>query len=206
MAKTDIVTKALKCIDEIYPDANTLNENYLPTEAFIVEAVRFVVDGVPAHTLGKGDDLSIAEDNVSYVNGVVTIKLDEPFDGRIVYCRVSDWMRPVLGAIVDTNPRYLQQSNRVLRGNPSQPVVALVKGRTAIELYSTRDPRDADNPIWEDVIDLRYMPYDADKIPANLIDLTAWKLAEIVLLSMSDSTAASVCSARVNELLEQLAL
>lgn len=204
MAKIDIVTKALKCIDEIYPDANTLNENYLPTEAFIGEAVRFVVDGVPAHTLGEGEVLSWRSVTVSD-DGVGTIAMQEPLQGRIIYFKVADWRRPVTSVIHDTHPRYFQQSNRVLRGNPSQPVVALTKGRTAIEFYTTRLAEDA---AWSDTdtLDVRYMPYDADKIPANLIDLTAWKLAEIVLLSMSDSTAASVCTARVNELLEQLAI
>ena len=37
-------------------------------------------------------------------------------------------------------------------------------------------------------------------------DITAWKLAEIVLLSMSDAQSASACTARVNELLEQMVL
>lgn len=206
MAKTDIITKALKCIDEAYPAVESSHGGYFPVNAFIDEAVRFVVDSVPCHTLGKGDDFEIVDEKVTYNDDAVSIALDRPFEGRIVYCNVSDWVRPVLGAIADTHPRYLQQSNRVLRGNPSRPVVTLSNGRTMIKLYSTRCQPNKDAQTWDRIIELRYMPYDADKIPSKLIDLTAWKLAEIVLMSMSDVQAASVCTAKVNEHLQQLSL
>jgi hypothetical protein len=48
--------------------------------------------------------------------------------------------------------------------------------------------------------------YDVENVPERAEDLCAWKLAEIVLLSMSDMQNAAVCTARVNELLQQLSL
>ena len=50
------------------------------------------------------------------------------------------------------------------------------------------------------------MPYAIDYIPTRLEDLASWKLAEIVLMSMSDAQNAAVCTARVNELLQMLQL
>jgi hypothetical protein len=205
MAKIDILAKALKCIDEVSPYADTPNRPYFPVEDFIDEAVHFVVDVVPIHALGRGNTIQSIESIAISEDGVGTICLSDSLQGRIIYFKVGDWMRAVTSAIHETHPRYNQQSNRVLRGTPSRPIVALTKGSTAIEFYSTRLTEDED---WrdEETLDVRYMPYDADNIPPKLIDLTAWKLAEVVLLSISDSTAASVCTARVNELLEQLAI
>jgi hypothetical protein len=204
MSKETIVAKALKCIDEVYPSENTLNDSYFPTETFIDEMVRWVIDAVPAHTLGEGAKLRYTNCTVDE-HGVGTITLaNTPIDGRIVYFHVSDWKRPVLGTITDTHALYAQQKNKVLRGNPSRPIVALTKGETKIEFYSTTL---VDNQVdWQDEIEVKYLPYSIDLIPPRLEDIAAWKLAEIVLMSMSDAQSASICTAKVNEHLEILAL
>jgi hypothetical protein len=204
--KDTIVKKALRCIDEVLPDPNTLNEAFYPTEAFIDEAVHWVIDVAPAHRLGKGvvwdyvdemPDITLSED------GVVRISIPgEANFARILNIMLPDWQRPVTSAINDTDPLYKQQQNRVLRGNPSRPTVALCNSRTILELYSTRCTLSEIKSKGRFVV----IYYNIDQLPPAVYDLTAWKLAEIVLLSMSDTTAAAICTARTNELLQQLVL
>ena len=194
-----IVLKALKCIDEVYPDGNTLNEGYFPTDAFIDEMVRWVIDIVPSHELTNRVALSLQ--NPSIEGDVGYGMLPNLFDGRIVYFKANGWKRAATNVITEDDPRYIQQGNKVLRGNASRPVVALVNafrgyiGR-GVEWYSATDVSYLG----------QYVPYSIDFIPENLEDLAAWKLAEIVLMSMSDAQAAAVCTAKVNEHLEMLAL
>lgn len=191
-AKDRIVAKALRCIDEVYPSENTINESYLPTDIFIDEVVRWVIDIVPSKELSKTTDLTLSDRTVD--EGVGSAGVSDV--GRIVYFKAGDWKRPVFGTITGNDARYIQQSNKVLRGNPSRPIVALVKGRTRLEWYTTES----------ETQEAKHVPYSVEYIPVNLEDLASWKLAEIVLMSMSDVQSASVCTARVNELLEMLGL
>lgn len=191
-AKDRIVAKALRCIDEVYPSENTINESYLPTDIFIDEVVRWVIDIVPSKELSKTTDLTLSDTTVD--EGVGSADVSDV--GRIVYFKAGDWKRPVFGTITENDARYIQQSNKVLRGNPSRPIVALVKGRTRLEWYTTES----------ETAEVKHVPYSVENIPANLEDLASWKLAEIVLMSISDVQSASVCTARVNELLEMLGL
>lgn len=197
MSKDTIVAKALKCIDEIYPSENTLNEGYFPTDAFIDEAVRWVIDVVPSHELTLRKDLELKSSSVGK-DGIGSGETPDDY-GRLVYFRAYGWKRPVLGAITENDPRYIQQCNKVLRGNPSRPIVAETyrNGNTPkkeIEWYTTN----------EEDYEGQYVPYSIDYIPATLYDITAWKLAEIVLMSMHDVQSASICTAKVNEHLARL--
>lgn len=199
MYEAEIKAKALRCIDEIYPDDNSVNVSFFPVDTFFDEAVRWVIDVAPINRFGvKSQQPLPLPERIISDDGVVRLPLPDDF-ARIAYFNISDkWARPAT-VIYDTDPLYLQQSNRVLRGNASRPIVAICNGRRLVEVYSTTSTDIAD-------YDIRYIPYDSAVIDANMVDITAWKLAEIVLLSMSDSTAASLCTARVNELLEQLAI
>lgn len=194
MSAESIKGKALKCIDEVYPSADTLNDTYFPVDDFLGEAVRWVIDVVPVHELTRrADEESDSETTIE--SGVGRDSVPQNF-GRLVYFKAKGWKRPVFSAITEDDPRYIQQSNKVLRGNPSRPVVAIVNGGTTLEWYTAIDKE----------YECQYVPYDVSFIPATLEDITAWKLAEIVLMSMSDAQNAAVCTARVNELLEQLSL
>lgn len=195
-----IVEKALKCIDEIYPSENTLNEGYFPTDAFIDEAVRWVIDVVPSHELTIREQVSVTDKQVSD-DGVGSGTIDAEV-GRIVYFITSDWKRPVFGVITENDPLYKQQSNKVLRGNPSRPVVVLVSGDRGNGTYRKLEWYTVNNTG----IQALHVPYSIDSIPSRLYDITAWKLAEIVLMSMHDTQGASVCTSKVNEHLEILAL
>lgn len=194
MSAESIKAKALKCIDEVYPSANTLQATCFPVDDFLGEAVRWVIDVVPVHELTIRDS-AVSNSGASIKNGVGSDSAPLNF-GRLVYFKANGWKRPVFGAITEDDPRYIQQSNKVLRGNPSRPVVAIVNGGTTIEWYTAIDKE----------YECEYVPYDASFIPATLEDITAWKLAEILLMSMSDAQNAAVCTARVNEILEQISL
>lgn len=192
MSKESIVAKALTCIDEIYPSENTLNETFYPTEAFIDEMVRWVIDVAPIHEL-EGVEMNFVD--ISYKDNVAYIA--QTFDwGRVIYVKFSDWARPA--TIINCDDiLYRQQMNRVLRGNPARPIV--VRTKDGIEAYTT-------NASGLSAVDAQHVPYNIENIPTRLEDLASWKLAEIVLMSMSDVQSASVCTARVNELLEMLEL
>lgn len=199
MSKESIVTKALQCIDEVYPFDNDTNMDGFPTEAFIDEVVRWVIDVVPPSKLTIRQNLEFETDSVSLdAEGVGkgTIKGDTRL-GRLVYFLASGWKIPALGAITEDNILYRQQKNRVLRGNPSRPVVAITGKRRILEWYTAKE---------EGVPTAHHVPYDVECIPTELVDLAAWKLAETVLLSMSDAQSAATCTAKVNEQLQMLML
>ena len=193
MSQESIVAKALKCIDEIYPSENTLNEPFYPTEAFIDEMVRWVIDVAPVHELTERE-IATGSGSTTASSGVGRDAVPENF-GRLVYFKADGWKRPVFGVITEDDPRYLQQSNKVLRGNPSRPIVAVVEGGKYLEWYTAKTQQ----------YDCEYVPYAIDYIPTRLEDIASWKLAEIVLMSMHDAQYASICTARVNELLQVLA-
>lgn len=196
MSKDTIVAKALKCIDEIYPSENTLNEGYFPTDAFIDEAVRWVIDIVPAHILTIREKIRPNDGEIE--DGVVTWSNSAIGNARIVSFKMNDWARPA-DIIHEDSLIYRQQKNRVLRGTPSRPIaVCMMDGKT-IEAYTSNSDTAQDSTVY-------IVPYNAANIPDRAIDLCAWKLAEVVLLSMSDMQNAPACTARVTELLQQLSL
>lgn len=194
MSAENITAKALKCIDEIYPSADTLNDTYFPVEDFLGEAVRWVIDVIPAHIFTEREEIELTklniESNVAYITPAMEI-------GRIVYFRMPDWVRSA-DIIYEDSPLYRQQKNIVLRGTPLRPIVVRMMDGS-IEAYTTKADEPRDTKAY-------HIPYDAEYIPEKAEDLCAWKLAEVVLYSMSDVQNASVCTARVNELLQQIAL
>ena len=196
MSAENIKTKALKCIDEVYPSADTLNDTYFPVDAFLDEAVRWVIDIVPARILTIRKDITPNGGTVK--DGVVTWVDSAIGNARIVYLKMDDWARPA-DIIYEDSLIYRQQKNRVLRGTPSRPIVVRMMDGETIEAYTSNSDTPQESTMY-------IVPYDAAYIPDRAIDLCAWKLAEVVLLSMSDMQNASACTARVTELLQQLSL
>lgn len=196
MSAENIKAKALKCIDEIYPSADTLNDTYFPVDEFLGEAVRWVIDVVPTHILTKRQEITANGGDVE--DGIVTWEGSGPIGGRLVYFKMDDWQRPA-EIIYEDSPLYRQQKNKVLRGTPSRPIaVRMLDGKT-IEAYTSAETSPQGSTVY-------VVGYDVENVPERAENLCAWKLAEIVLLSMSDMQNAAVCTARVNELLQQLSL
>lgn len=198
MSKSTIINKAMRCIDEVYAGADlATNEELFTYDSFVNEAARWVIDSVPIHKLGKGDHVSFVK--VEFTGDLVArITLREDI-GRLIYFNFDDgWSRPVTKFIYDTDIEYVQQKDKVLRGNPSRPVVAICEGGTILECYTA--------PSTMDQCYAYHVPYSIHSIPENLEDITAWKLAEVVLMSINDIASASVCATRVNEILQQLSL
>lgn len=196
MSAENIKAKALKCIDEIYPSADPLNDTYFPVDDFLGEAVRWAIDILPAHILTKRKQEM--PDGGDIVGGIVTWVNKTIGDARIVYFKMGDWTRPA-DIIYEDSLIYRQQKNRVLRGTPSRPIAVRMMDGQTIEAYTSNSDTPQDSTVYS-------VPYDAAYIPDRAIDLCAWKLAEVVLLSMSDMQNASACTARVNELLQQITL
>lgn len=195
MSAENIKAKALKCIDEIYPSADTLNDTYFPVDDFLGEAVRWAIDILPVHILTIRKEITLNGGKVE--DGVVTWVEPTIVDARIVYFKMGDWARPA-DIIYEDSLIYRQQKNRVLRGTPSRPIAVRMMDGQTIEAYTSNSDTPQDSTY--------IVPYDAAYIPDRAIDLCAWKLAEVVLLSMSDMQNASACTARVNELLQQITL
>ncbi len=202
MTREDIVSKALKCIDEVYPSSDATNKNYFPIDSFFDEAIRWVVDISPVHYLCERIDVTSNIVSPQLKDGVLSFIIEGVNDFRVVYVNFPSWSRPVFNAIKENNPRYIQQQNKVLRGNPSRPVVAHILGNTClpkIECYTIK-------PQEKDEIEMFVAEYSEASLSEQLGDIAAWKLAEIVLMAMSDVQASSVCTAKVNEHLQQLSL
>jgi hypothetical protein len=194
MSAENIKAKALKCIDEIYPSADPLNDTYFPVDDFLGEAVRWVIDIVPPHIFTTKKDIIPTG---WQCNGEIIKAPRIDNIGRITYFKHKDWERPA-DIIYENSLLYRQQKNRVLRGNPSRPIVVRMMNG-GLEVYTAK------SASLEDIVAYN-VPYEAEYIPEKAEDLCAWKLAEIVLMSMSDAQNAAVCTARVNELLEQIVL
>ncbi|MEG1622807.1 MAG: hypothetical protein RR330_05485 [Alistipes sp.] len=196
--KDAILRKALVCIDEVYPEANSLNAAFFPLEQFIDEAARFVVNAVPLRALGAGKEFDKST-LLASSDGSGSISLPPDFI-RLLRFRIEGWQRPVVAAIYDTDIRYSQQFNKTLRGGNSKPVVVICRDLGRLEYYSSS------RGSFAKIAESKYFGYSImdDTYPLLLVDLTAWKLAELVLSSMNDVPAMQLCAAKVNENMQLL--
>jgi hypothetical protein len=185
MSRETIIKKALVCIDEVSQGADVY-----PVDKFVDEAIRYVVDYLPLYRLGEGASLDTSSFSVSH--GVVSMPLPADF-GRLISFKMEDWKRRA-EIISEESPRYRQMSNKVLQGNPSRPIVAVCRNKGVLEAYTTK--------MKDATAEGTYMPYDAEMFSSYMEDVAAWKLAEIVLMAISDVNNAQVCGTRVIELMQ----
>ncbi|MEG2370850.1 MAG: hypothetical protein RSB23_06775 [Alistipes sp.] len=196
--REDVLRKALFCIDEVYPDANTLNTAFFPLERFVDEAAMWVVRSVPIRALGAGSDFTDC-DFIPNPDGSGSIYLPQDFV-RLIRFRVEGWLRPVTTPIYDTDARYAQQFNKTLRGGDAHPVVVLCDGNTRLEYFSSMDGEEA---ALSEALYFGFLKVD-NNYPENLICLTAWKLAELVLSATHDIQGMQVCGAKITEQIQLL--
>lgn len=193
-----ILEKALRCVDEVHPDANTANADFYPVSHFLLEAATYIMRVAPIRILGLGKDLPV-DDLTAYEDGSGSMPLPSNFL-RLASFRMRGWRRAVNVPIFDDGPRYQQQLNPTLRGGEEFPVVALCDGQSRLEYYSSRLGPYAKVEV------AKYFPvpsYD-EEFPTNLVDVVAWKAAELSLSAMNDSNAAQIAAQKVIEHMQAL--
>lgn len=196
--RESIIAKALQCIDEIYPMSDdTYNDAFFPVEKFYEEAIRWAVDNAPSRILGEGTTLpTIGINKEGMFNDVVVLDISQHSFGRLLRFMLKGWKtKPLI--IYDTDARYAQMANPVLRGKPSHPIVAICDNKTRLEAYSM--PATAEEI---EVASATYMPYDAEYFTIDMADIAAWRLAELVFLSISDANSATICASHLQELVQ----
>jgi hypothetical protein len=151
----------------------------------VEDAARLVEEGAAHYLLDAGKPFGASvewESQPGYGAGKVNLPSDFM---RLVTFRMSDWYRPVTEAITEEDPTYPMQSSRYagVRGNPQQPVVAIVHGVTGqvLEFYSCQA-----GPGVQ-VSTARYIP--VPKIIEGYIDLCP-KLVRAVVYRMASMAAA----------------
>ena len=196
--RDDIKEKALVCIDEVYTTSEAGNASFFPVDRVLDEAARWVVHAVPLKALGPGTDLSV-QSLEAREDGTGSLLLPEDFI-RLLRFRMKGWCRPVIIPIRDTDERYAQQFNPVLRGGDCKPVVALCEDDRRLEYFSSSKGAGATAE------EARYFGITEvdDAYPERLADITAWKTAELVMAVMNDIAAMQICAGKVAEILQLL--
>lgn len=195
-----IAKKALINIDECYPDDSSHNELQFPVASFIDESARRVINAVPLHSLGRGQNLiTNITQHRPLTNGSGIINLPVDFK-RLVSFKMEGWHRPVTEPIRASHPLYQKQFNPITRGGVAKPVVAIVSGDTQLEYYSV--PKGTTHKIEE----ARYFGFSSvdSNYPPALIDITAWQVADLVFSSMNQVEGITIAQNKIAELVQTL--
>lgn len=190
MTKSQLIEKVYRCIDEAYPNTDEaspdVEEFNIP--ALLEEAIRWVAKVVPIHALGSGTKLE-------------GLKVPDNFL-RIISFKGEDWKVPVTEILSQQDPKYWQQRNPALRGTNSRPIVFFVvkDGELQFEPHPSGE---------EFILEESYyfgLPNMDDEFvyPDKLIDITAWKTAELIFSVMQDANGVSIAQAQVASILPTL--
>ena len=190
-----IIDRALLYLAEADNDGTTfVGQDTFPIEEFVDEAGLRVIKVAPLRVLGEGSNgknsnIVISED------GVVTLDLPDGFV-RLLAFKMASWKRPVFIPIYDTDPAYAMQFHPATRGGIVKPVVAITKGESQLEAYSTT-PKDT-------IAVFNYFYYEGVDVdfPEKLIEPTAWMTAALYLASMGELDMAKVLESKSIELLQ----
>lgn len=206
--RSNIVQKAYKCLDEIYPD------NALPSdleefrvEDFVDEAIRFIGRVAPVRALGaglsfvpkkdeeegEGESTTAQTDDDSYLR-VNPVPLPTGFV-RLIAFQMSDWALPVTEALYSDNPRYRQQANSILMGTPKRPIVFICDGDTNLEYYSSTGTIKKAQA---------FVVSNTENYPEQLSSVIAWKTAELVLSAMNDAQGLQFAQNQIQQQLQAL--
>jgi hypothetical protein len=123
---------------------------------------------------------------------------------------MDGWKVSVTEALSQNNPKYWQQQNPALRGGNSRPLVFLVNGETELEPYPyyekevTNDKNEKEFVPAIETLRVFKMPTDYTNYPNQLLDITAWKTAELVFSMMQDANGVSVAQAHIQQILPTL--
>lgn len=206
--RSQIVEKAYKCLDEVYPDtplSSDIDEFHI--EDFVDDAIRFIGRVAPVRALGVGisfvpkqeDKLQEGENSTSQTNNdshlrVNPVSLPSGFV-RLIAFQMSDWALPITDALYSDNPRYRQQADPILMGTPKRPIVFICDGDTNLEYYSSTGTIKKAQA---------FIVSDTAEYPEQLSEAVAWKTAELVLSAMNDAQGVQFAQAQLKQLLEAL--
>lgn len=124
----------------IESDNDTLDLNAIISQK-IAHGIRSVEENAPSHLIDNGVSFisSITWDSGTVGKGMGYMTLPDDFL-RLVIFKMSDWRRPVLVPIGDTDPLYFLQKSKFngIKGGIDKPVVALTTNSTGkiLEFYS----------------------------------------------------------------------
>ena len=146
------------CLAESINNGNEFTEqDTFPIEQFVDEAGRRVIMLAPLRALGQGDTTTVPIFK-DFENGVYTATLPTNF-ARLITFKLSSWKRSGGEVIYDTDPTYAWQLHPATRGGEEKPVVAITKGGTELEAYSS-------NSNNASIADFACITYDdADDVP-----------------------------------------
>lgn len=186
-------------------DIDTLSlEEIIQTK--LVEAVRSVEEAAPLWLLGPGYPFgpSIAWNGQEGIGSGYVLLPDNFL--RLIAFKMSDWRRAVHETITPDDPRYDLQSSQFpgVRGNPDNPVVALVNrpfGRT-LEFYSCTGGQGVS------ISQATYQPepriaFGKIDIPHRVKDAAVWYAAYLVAAIQQQTEQAQALLAVSQSLLQQ---
>lgn len=201
--RTQIVEKAYKCLDEVYPDtplSSDIEEFHVAD--FVDDAIRFIGRVAPVRALG-GEKLSLTQNSIASSYKISHLTGDIV---RLVSLKMSDWDLPVTEFLYTDHPRYKQQSNPVLKGSVKRPVVFITNSGN-LEIYSSNGSVEEALGFVVDkgltIVGGGTTQYNVD-YPDQLSEAIAWKTAELVLSAMNDAQGIQFAQAQLKQLLEAL--
>lgn len=190
-----IVNRALLCLAEsINNGTEFIEQDTFPIEQFVDEAGRRVIMLAPLRALGQGDTTAVPTPK-NFTNGVYTATLPTNF-ARLITFKLSSWKRSVREVVYDTDPTYAWQLHPATRGGEEKPVVAITKGGTELEAYSSN----SNNASIDDFACITYK--DAEDVPEKLAEATAWMTASLYLASMGEMDMSKVLESKSIEMLQ----
>lgn len=193
--RSQIVEKAYKCLDEVYPDTPLSSDiDEFHVEDFVDDAIRFIGRVAPVRALGEGESFvpsTTQEGNAAHSNPVT---LPKGFV-RLIAFQMSDWALPITDALYSDSPRYQQQADPILMGTTKRPVVFVCDGDKNLEYYSSTGTIKKAQA---------FIVSDTAEYPEQLSNVIAWKTAEMVLSAMNDAQGVQFAQAQLKQLLEAL--
>lgn len=203
--RSQIVEKAYKCLDEVYPDTPlSSDEAEFHIEDFVDDAIRFIGRVAPVRALGEGVDFST---NAEVKDGCIYVNLLNAEFVRLISLQMEDWDLPVTEAFYSDDARYKQQSNHILRGTPKRPIVFICDGGKTLEFYSSTTNKLKKARCF--VVDKGMFSIDGTKkytisYPDTLSGVIAWKTCELVLSAMNDAQGLQFAQNQIQQQLQAL--
>ena len=206
--RSNIIEKAYKCLDEVYPDAPLSSDvEEFRVADFVDDAIRFIGRVAPIRALGEGISF-IPEVPKAEGEGAATTTTTTEKDSylrvnpvplppgfvRLIAFQMSDWALPITDALYSDSPRYQQQADPILMGTTKRPVVFVCDGGKNLEYYSSTGT----------IKKAQAFTVGANDYPEALANVIAWKTAEMVLSAMNDVQAVQFAQAQLKQLFEAL--